>query len=232
MPAIENFVEIEHVYAQTLGKGLRTLAVAAVNSGDGCSTLAYALARRHSASGRQTLLVDMNLFRPSADIRFQLPRAAWSLDNGSSRSAIAQAGQNMQVLTATLNSSIGFRDTGLIRKVIQDWESHVDAIVFDTSPLKAVNHQNIPAELICAASQACVLIVKSGVTTEADLEHACHKLKSHDARILGAVMNDIENPGLAAELKREISRLARRFPHFAARLRRWVQSSRFLNLPL
>lgn len=113
--------------------------------------MACALADRHQRSGRSTLLVDMNLYRPSMDRRYNLPRANWDLSAQTFSRAIMNVSPGINVLTASKNSAMDFRRSDLLQEVIRQWEQEFDAIVIDTSPLNAINRNNVQAELFAAA---------------------------------------------------------------------------------
>ncbi|AWB65374.1 hypothetical protein C2869_02480 [Saccharobesus litoralis] len=57
--------EIEAVYSQSFALGVKTLAVCSNTSGEGATSVATLLAQRCLMTGRKTLLVDLNFFRPS-----------------------------------------------------------------------------------------------------------------------------------------------------------------------
>ena len=61
-----SYLELEHIYLGTFGRGARTVAVTGVQGGDGASLLAHALASRATNAGLRALYLDLNLFRPCA----------------------------------------------------------------------------------------------------------------------------------------------------------------------
>jgi Mrp family chromosome partitioning ATPase len=58
------YQEIDHIYAKTLGKGMRTLAVTSSVPGEGTSSVVCALAQRAMAVNYNVLIVDLNLHNP------------------------------------------------------------------------------------------------------------------------------------------------------------------------
>jgi len=228
--AITDYLELDQIYLQTLGRGLRTLAVCAANSGEGVSTVACALAMRHQQSGRATLLVDMNLFRPSLNQRFDLARVNWQTDAPSQHQAMITVLPGLDVLTASAAPANGFRQLDAIQSMLKQWLIHYDAVVFDTSPLNAINRNNIPAELICACSEGALMVVKTAVTRQEELQQAVSRLKAYQVNVFGVVMNDVAFPPLHAELQREIQRIARRLPRFTQWLSLWLKRSSLVNI--
>lgn len=230
MSSFVDYLEIDHIYAQTCAKGLRTVAICAANSNEGVSTLACALAERAQKSGCKTLLVDMNYFRPSLDARFSLPRLAWSGDT------VPQATLNdltgIHVITACAQANMSLRHGDVLAKLIQQWQQDYDCVVFDTSPLNALNRHNLPAELVCSRAQATLMVVRSGVTPEADILAASTKLTNQQANLIGVVMNDIDCPSLSHELRREVMRIERWFPRVARWLRKSIANNTLVNMTL
>jgi protein-tyrosine kinase len=230
MMAVTDYLEFEEVYLQTLGRGIRTLSVCAANSGEGVSTLAFALAERHQSRGRATLLVDMNLFKPSINQRFQLERTSWQAGQPSCSKAMVTVGSGLNVITASLGPVHGFRQMDVIQTMLELWLQHYDAVVIDTSPLNAINKHNIPAELVCACSQGTLMIVKTAVTRQEELQQAMNRLDAYQVNMLGVVMNDVEFPLLRTEVQRELQRLATALPRLSQKLMRWARSSHLLNI--
>lgn len=231
------YLELEAIYARTLGQGMRSLAVCAANSGEGVSMLAEALARRTQAGGHRVLLVEMNLYQPTMANQFGLERQAWlpalHADQPSQLPVINEE-QGFGVLPASLaqEASLRLREPNVLEGSLREWLGRYDHVIFDTSPLNATNQNNIPAERIAAACDGCVMLVLAGVTSQTAVMQAKRRLDAAGARLAGAVFNDRQNPSLATEMVRESDRLARLLPRVSAWLKRKVSSSPLLNLPV
>lgn len=223
------YLEFEHIYSATLGNGLRSLAISACNPGEGCTTLASALAKRHAAIGRKVLLVDFNLYRPGLANRFSLPNNEWQ-PGQNALPLMHKLNDCMTILTATTKPALLLRNVDTLREHIAQWNLHFDAIIFDTSPLNAINYSNLPAEHVCAAAEACIMVILATRTREEDLHSAREKLVKMQANLLGAVMNDLYNPSLQEEILREINRLNKRMPRLTRFLTTKVQNQRFLRM--
>lgn len=228
--SISDYLEFEQVYMQTLGMGVRTIAVCASNSGEGVSTLACALAQRHQQSGFLTLLVDMNMFRPSLNQRFDLERVSWQAQATSFSKAVIQITPGLDVLTASEAPASGFRQINIIQAMLEQWLSHYDAVIIDTSPLNAINRHNIPAELLCACVQGTLLVVKTAITRQEELKEAVSRLQAFKVSIFGVVMNDIAFPTLQSEMQRETRRLEKYFPRLARKCSAWLNKRHLLNI--
>lgn len=231
IPLPIRYIELENVYAQTFGNEARCVAITAPQGGEGVSTLAYALARRAAAASKKTLLVDMNLARPSVAARFGLQSKEWSPEGGSSGKAVeAFPSIFLSILPAPKRAqSWAFRDARTLRECIERWTEEYDFVVIDTSPINRSNQGNIPPDLVCAACDMTVLVALSGRTTESQVIEARGRLMAVGARLAGGIMNDRYMPHLADELCRETHRLERWFPKAMERLRLHIRSSSLLN---
>lgn len=213
------YLELESLYASTLARGIRSLAVTSAEGGEGVSTICEALARRAEADGLKTLLVDLNLYHPGR------PAAqAWGPNDVPE--PLSQ-GQALAVLPAPGKDLMAFRNKETLRQLLVRWLEHYDVVLFDTSPLNALNRGNIPADLVCAACEGALLVVLAGVTPTTMVQSAVEKLTRAEANLLGAVFNDRVNPRLASEILRELNRLpSNRLTEW---LKRWCRRSALLN---
>jgi len=232
MRTLVDYLEVEHIYAQTCEKGFKSVAVCAANAHEGVSTVACALAERHQAAGKKTLLIDMNYFRPSLDERFCLPRLNWSGTPVQPPKAVFNDLSGIHVLTAALSADASLKQSDSLQNMMTQWENEYDAVIVDTSPLNAVNRHNVAAEFICARVQAVLMVIRSGITPEGDILAGLSKLQSQNVELLGIVMNDVDCPPLAEELQREIERLSPIAPRFARWLSCKVTNSVLLNMVL
>ena len=234
VPLPIRYIELENVYAQTFGNEARSVAVTAPQGGEGVSTLAYALARRAAAASKNTLLVDMNLARPSIAGRFGLQSKEWSPEGDSSGKATETFPSIfLSILPAPKRAhSWAFRDARTLRECIERWTEKYDFVVIDTSPINRANQGNIPPDLVCAESDMTVLVALSGRTTESQVIEARSRLVAVGARLAGGIMNDRYMPHLADELCRETYRLERWFPKLMKTLRLQIRRSSLLNQEL
>jgi protein-tyrosine kinase len=227
-----HYAELQAVYAQTIVKGVRSLAIASAESGEGVSTLAYALARRTAAAGRQTLYVDFNLFRPIINEMLGVPREPWSPDDSSAVDSIVRfREESFAVLAAPTGATaaVSFREMPVLEGIFKRWLEEFDCVIADTSPLNNINSRNIPAELICAACEATVLVVLAGRTPETSIRRAVGRLQESHANLTAAVINDRFNPHLADELVRETQRFDRFMPRLMEQIRQRIRASTLLT---
>jgi NAD(P)-dependent dehydrogenase (short-subunit alcohol dehydrogenase family) len=165
-----HYAELEAVFARTLGNGTRALAVASAVGGEGATTLARALAERAAASGKRTLLVDLNLEHPSLHRHYALGRSDWSPEATPDRQAILPSDvEGLCVLPAPTQVSEhwGFRDPATLRATLERWLVQFDRVVVDTSPLTRRNRRNVPADTVCGACRKTLLVVLAGQRADA-----------------------------------------------------------------
>lgn len=219
-----NYAEIDAVYRHFTTAGVTRLAVTGAGNDDGATTLAYALARRASRAGRSVLLVDLNLYRPSLDALVGLERVAWSPnDLAGVEAAITRFGADgMAALPAPIGDTVSsaFREADLLRRFVEHLGERYDFVIVDVGPVGACNARNIPPLLICGAVGTVILSVMARRTSEADASAAVTAISNEGARLLGAVINDRDNPSLGEELEREANRLRTVFPGLV----RWLKS--------
>ena len=229
-----NYIEVEMVYSNTIGRGMRTLAVTSTNPGEGCSTMAYALGKRAEADGKHTLLVEVNLLHPELGDMSGHLHTDWMPNPNSADACIMHDDEaEIDILPAPCDTdALMFRNLSKMNKLMEHWLEHYDVVVFDTSPVKAINRNNIPAESICGMVDGAVMMVMAGVTRRTDFQNAVEKLRLNEATLAGFVFNDLNNPRLADELVRETRRLDKWLPKTMEKIRQYVRNSSFLNLEL
>ncbi|MES9857108.1 MAG: CpsD/CapB family tyrosine-protein kinase [Sedimenticola sp.] len=230
----ERFEEIERIHAATAARSIRSLAVTAANEGEGVSTLALALARRNLLAGRSTLLVDLNLYRPSLHTTLDITPASRHEALLESPCIVTPDGGNSALTGISAPSRretiLRLREPGVLETQISLWQQEYDTIIFDTSPLSRLNGDNIPAGRVAAACDGCLLLVLAGETSEAAVENATQQLQSRGAKLLGCVLNDRHNPTLKAELLRETKRLDAHLPRLGRWMRSYIKQIRLLAL--
>lgn len=227
-----NYAEIDALYRRVVADGVRSLVVTAAGSDDGATTLAYALARRASRAGRSVLLVELNLYRPSLDALVGLDRVEWSPDDSASvAAAITRFGADgMAALPAPATDTVAasFREVDVLERFVQRLSQDYDFIVIDAGPIGVRNARNVPPLSVCRAVGTVLFSVMSRHTSETDAAAAVDLVRGEGARILGAVINDRDNPSLGEELEREANRLRRISPALVGWLRRLIRRAPLL----
>jgi Mrp family chromosome partitioning ATPase len=230
----ETSVEIDRIHSLLSEKDIRSIAVTSSNSGEGVTSMAMALAQHSLLAGYSTLLIDLNIYRPSIQSALKLNDIASepSLFNQPElvcleNTSIVTTGISAPTKRATI---MKLRQRGVLEQCIREWQKSFDRIIIDTSPLNRVNANNISPERVAAACDGCLVVVLAGSTTESMIVSAIEKLNSTSAHIIGCVLNDRDNPSLKNELIRETQRLRPHFNWLANHLEAWLSKNNFLDL--
>ena len=227
-----NAIELEAIYAQTLGAGMRTLALTATAPGEGVSSLALALTERHLLAGRKTLFVDLNCDK-SDHLPAVPPAASGDIPQPC---LLTDAGYSQAVLGVPAPgpgpNSRKWRDPGVLEQFLHAWLDEFDAVVVDAGALRRGQNTPLPAERILASCEATLLVVLAGSTTVAMAQQSCRRITDAGARLAGCVLNNRFNPSLRTELNREAGRLPNCLAPLSNRLSRWINNSRLLSLEL
>ncbi|GAL25619.1 predicted protein SypD [Vibrio variabilis] len=206
--------EIEELYLKAELQQCRTICMTACNSGEGTTALAKALTERYLLAGYKTLLVDLNLYRPGL-----APLSFSDTEEGNGLETQLLCEQNSADISPKVflgisvpndpKTRLQFKDPRQLSEIINHWLEDYDRIVFDTSPLLNVNHNNIPAPVVANACDGTFLVVLSGITMTNQVEEATQQLnEGTSTNLLGSVLNCRDQPSLANEICREIDRLS------------------------
>jgi protein-tyrosine kinase len=227
-----HYAEVQRMYAATVARGLRQLAVTAAEAGEGVSTIAYALARRAAAAGERTLLVEFNMFRPSLAGRLGIQeKPAWRCDPDSSFAAMTEFPSiRLSLLPAPQGLSsadlIRFSDSRAMTELFAAWRSRFDVIICDCSAINRANKGNIAAASICGAGAAAILVVLAGQTPARRVSDAVASLAEGGINVTGTILNKRFDPSLYQELMREAKRIEPFWPGFSKRIRRFTEKNR------
>ncbi|MEO6435735.1 MAG: polysaccharide biosynthesis tyrosine autokinase [Tepidisphaeraceae bacterium] len=178
----------------------RTILITSPERGDGKTTLASNLAISMAQAGRRVLLIDADMRAPMQDLIFSL-NGRLGLANvlagkEAADSAIRRTGiENLDLLPAgsasrnpsELLNSQGFMD------LLETQAEKYDDIVIDSPPLLAVTD----ARIIAASADATVLVLRAGKSNRKLSELSIDGLVSVGARLLGAVVNDVQRRNYA-----------------------------------
>lgn len=248
-------MEIEQIYTQLLSNPHTAIAVCSAESGEGVTSLAFALAQRNLLAGHSTLLVDLNLFRPaiknllpiesmpsfeqpqnkrnkelSTTSILTAPQLVYCLDEGIENNIDSTIVLNGVTAPTKRECIMKLRQPGVLETCISDWLQQYDTVIIDTSPLNRINAQNIPPERVAAACDGAILTVLAGTTTEAAVNCALTKLHNANALLLGSVFNDRDNLSLKEELLIQLHRLEPLCSWLIRPLKKLINRSRLLAL--
>ena len=225
--------EIEQIYQNIWNLGFASVVFTSPNAGEGVSTVAQTVAQRFLLAGHRTLLVDLNLYRPTLQkllpIEREDPRGPQLLH---APTLVAQKDEQKPILGITAptdrNAILKLRKPGTLKAYINEWQQEFDLIIFDATPVNRINSQNIPADTIAAACDACYLVVETGKTLQSMVVEASNRLKKAGANVAGCILNDMHNPSLKSELLRQCRRIKPFSEVLYNFLRRWIYNNQYL----
>ncbi len=176
---------------------LRLLVVTSAFMSEGKSTLSANLGVMLAQRGERVLIVDADLRRSTLHVIFGLARPAQGLTNLLSRqtgdSAYLHPIEQMPNLTYLPAGAVPPNPAELLAshrmaEVMRQWQTDYDRIIIDTAPILAVSDSLAPS----ARADAVLLVVRAGATRKKALIRARELLRRANARVLGAVVNDID----------------------------------------
>lgn len=247
MRSLKSSSALETIYARILRLGLRQFSICSIHHQAGNSTIAYSLAQRAAESGKRVLLLELNRRSPILAQYLGMSANEWLPLTGNWEHA-AQESENpgLMVLNCPEKSShcVEFRDQETLKLFFSNCLERFDLVICDTEPLllsaqatdKACFDQemddSLPVDVICAASEATLLNIETGKTTESQVDEARDILFQSGASLKGVIMNDRYAPGLKQELIRETYRLQRFMPTLMRHLRFRLEKMVLLNQEL
>ncbi|MGF1515221.1 MAG: GumC family protein [Elainellaceae cyanobacterium] len=175
---------------------VRSLAVCAVEEGDGGSMLAMNLARTASASGKRVLLVDANIEAPRLHRALGVANTEGLGDLLSSKahSAIDRVIQktsidNLYVLTAgnVLQKEPEKLASPVMSQLVDVLQQQFDLVIYDTPNLSEFTE----ATFVSSYTDGVLLVVGLEETKRTQFSKVIEDLKSFRLRCLGVVANDI-----------------------------------------
>ena len=204
--------EVELLWRKVDGAQVRSVAVVAGRTGEGATTIALTLARRAATAGASVLLVDL------------------SGDGAGSAQALGMQAEPEAIVTLpgtrlavlgrpSVAQALAWREPAQLIAQVEQWRDRWDLVVFDAPPVLPRTPGAMTGAGAAMAAEGTVLVTLAGRTPAPVIRDAWNRLEGAGAKLLGAVMNDRDNPSLLAELEREADRLAKWLPRLMAALR-------------
>lgn len=221
--------EIEQIFIKAELANCQSLCITSTQSGEGATSLAIALTERYLLAGYRTLIVDLNVHKPSFN-SLDIP----SLENNAFWLEYTGSRQCFTGVPSPLNAPerLDYKRPGFLKKNINDWSKNYDRIVIDTSPLLNINKGNIPAQIVATACDQTILTVLAGVTNKHDIAQAMKILTSNKITVLGTVLNTKEQPSLIIELCREVNRLVFLPENWRTAIKKRIKNNHFLSISI
>ena len=175
-----------------LNKNVKTISITSSIKDEGKTTVAASLATCLTENNSKVLLVDTDIHHKSLTSIFK------SASTQNVQAVLAGACPLEKAIDATEIKNLYFFDcasgVASLPEVISSkefngiWEAVCNAfdfIVVDTAPILPCTE----ASLVCKLTDACVQVVKQGVSKKEDVLSAFEQLKSFDVNVIGTVLN-------------------------------------------
>ncbi len=185
------------ILLSTNGKPTNSILVTSPWPGEGKTTLAGNLAISLTFGGKSVLLIDADLRRPGLSKTFGVGEGIPGLVNYllylSEMEDIIHSTDIPQLFLLPPGSNIPHDASELLhsdefKQLLQHVKEKFDYIVVDSSPSIGISDSFLLSTLI----DGTVIVASTGTTTQKDLSYVVQKLYDIDARLLGVVVNRVE----------------------------------------
>lgn len=225
------FSEVSRLH-RTLTRGLHgALVTVASQPREGTTLLATLLALKSAASGKRTLLVDLNLRHSGITAAFGLVPRLWGLKPAGGRAkaafqseaiAVGAGAHGLDILPVpmdqpTLDALNQGRGAAALFDLLSSTYEH---IIVDTSPLVAHNRHNADPVLLAAAANRTAMVTLMRRTPAQTVKDAADAFATAGAQLVGMVANNQFNPSPRMLL----TGMARGVGRFAPGLAGWIRA--------
>lgn len=178
------------------GKDIKVIAITSSVPNEGKSSVTFDLARSLADSGKKILVVDADLRKSVMSSKYHIQ----GIDKEFSHYLTGQAEiediiyeTEVEGLYITMAGPLSPDPTSLINSdLFENYISKVrddyDYVIIDTPPLGVV----IDAVIIGQYSDGAVIVIEQGVIKRKVVQDVIKQLKKGDVRILGAVLNKVD----------------------------------------
>lgn len=187
------------------GKPPSTVAVAAAQAGDGCSTTALNLAIMMAKTGRPTAIVDANMRDPELHKAFGVPQSPGLADVLTRKIDVKNAIVRTQIPQLSLlpagkaeASAQALLSQAILGDVFREMRALFEMIVVDTPPLR-----NYPDTLhLGKVVDGVLLVVSTHGASRRDQQEMRRLLDRVEARIFGTVLNRVRSNEMTGDRAR------------------------------
>lgn len=177
---------------------LRSMVVTSATPGEGKSTTAANLAVAFAQTGARVCLLDADLRRPTVARIFGVENWVGLTTALIGQSPVDECLQETQVPGLTVCPSgpippnpAELLASGRMTALIGELEQRFDMLLIDSPPVLAVTDPAVMAPKVGGA----LLVVRSGVSSRAQIQRAKESLEAVHARILGVVLSAVSARG-------------------------------------
>ncbi len=227
-------VEMERIYQNICNSRMRSITFTSASASEGVTSIAQSLTQRLLLAGHSVVFIDLNLYKPNVCTLLNYAESRSDSRFLDSPTLVSMNGSDAPFIGITAPqekaSILQLRKPGVLEKCIEELRCTFDYVICDTTPVNRVNSQNIPADRVASACDACYLVVKSGSTNQSMVQTATNRLITSNVNLIGCIFNDMQNPSLRSELLRECGRLKATLPRLSEWLNRKISINHFLSI--
>ena len=175
-------------------ESLKSILITSSEVSEGKTTIGGNLAISLTKNGKNAILVDCNLRKPSIYKCFDLENVCGVSDlllgNVLLKDVIKEVGKGLHVITAgnMVDSPSEILCSEKIDELIGDLENSYDYVILDAPPILSFADSQILASKV----QGTVLIIRAEKTKRKDIIDAKSILDKIDAKIIGVVLNGVK----------------------------------------
>lgn len=231
-----SYAEINRMHRISFGNFKGTAVITSAKNGEGASTFAHTMALKSAESGKNTLLIDLNMRTLSITQSMELKRFDWDLPSIKTtlpkkllqtKKSIAK----LSVLSAPTDvASIEYlKDPQNVETFFKLAEKQFDHVIVDTTPVGTLNRYNADPVLLASAARKTILVSMAGVTPKDRIRKAITQLEESGVKPSGIVINDKHNPSMKESLLEFIGGLQKVSPGLHSWLRKKILAEKSLN---
>ncbi|CAI6082049.1 Tyrosine-protein kinase YwqD [Paenibacillus sp. JJ-100] len=186
-----------NIQFSSIDSQIQTIMIASASSGEGKTTTIGNLAVTYAQEGKKVLLMDTDLRKPAVHLMFNVPNHVGLTSVLSSqyqvKEVLRETGvEGLHVLSSgpippNPSEMIGSRK---MTALLENLKEEYDVILFDTPPVLNVTD----ALIISSLCDGVILVVNAGKVKKDLVKKAKAHLEHVNARILGAVLNNVQVP--------------------------------------
>jgi len=173
----------------------KTILVTSAESGEGKTTIAACLARARALAGSKTIIVDLNLRKPSLHTVFGIQRSPGVIEYLSGNSSLEEVVHKDPVSEANVipAGAACLSPTDILMghnlgTLIRDLADEYDLVIFDSAPIMTVPDTRLVLDKI----DTTVFVVRWAQTKRSIVRKALAMIMLSGERFLGVVLNRVD----------------------------------------
>lgn len=175
-----------------VNKDIHSIVIASSDPSEGKSTVSANLAITYAKQGKNVVLIDADLRKPTIHKSFGVSNRTGLSSILSQNSSIEDAIKytsipGLSVITSgpiPPNPAV-LLGNGIVDQILEKYSKSNDLIIFDVPPVNSITD----ASIIAAKADATIMVLPQGIAVKKEAKQAINQLRKVDANILGGIMN-------------------------------------------